>query len=74
MGTLIKFVFDIIFGLFSWYAIFFSTAIAGLASLNYIKTISANPIPEIADTLFTICVFVTAINISTFICKKMYFS
>lgn len=73
MGTF-RFIFELFFGLLSWFAITLSTVIVGLASLNYLKTISANPIPEIADAVFTICIFVTAANISAFICKKMYFS
>ena len=73
MGTF-RFIFELIFGLFSWFAITLSMVIAGLAGLNYLKEISANPMPEIADAVFTICIFVTAANISAFICKNMYFS
>ena len=73
MGTF-RFIFELFFGLFSWFAITLSMVIAGLASLNYLKEISANPIPEIADSAFTICIFVTAINISALICRKLYFS
>ena len=73
MGTF-KFLFELIFGLLSWFAITLSTVIVGLASLNYLKEISANPIPEIADSVFTICIFITAVNISALICRKMYFS
>ena len=70
--TVLKFIFELIFGLLSWWAIFFSTVIAGIASLNYMKTI--NPIPDIANFIFIVCIFITAANISAFICKKMYFS
>lgn len=73
MGTF-KFIFELIFGLLSWFAITLSTVIVGLASLNYLKAIGPVPMPEIADAIFTICIFVTAANISAFICKNMYFS
>lgn len=69
-----KFIFELFFGLLSWSAITLSTAIVGIASLNYLKAISANPMPGIADAAFTICIFITAANISAFICKNMYFS
>ena len=69
MGIL-KLLFELIIGLLSWVAIFFSTTIAGLASLNYLKTV--NPIPDNANDIFIVFVFVTAANISAFICKKMY--
>ena len=69
-----RFIFELIFGLFSWFTITLSMVITGLASLNYLKTISANPMPEIADAAFTICIFVTALNISALICRKLYFS
>ena len=69
-----RFIFELIFGLLSWFAITLSTVIIGLASLNYLKAINPNPIPEIVDAAFTICLFVTAANISAFICKNMYFS
>lgn len=73
MGTF-RFIFELIFGLLSWFAITLSTVIAGIASLNYLKSISANPMPELADVIFTICIFVTAANISALICRKLYFS
>lgn len=73
MGTF-RFIFELIFGLFSWFAITLSMVIAGLAGLNYLKEISANPMPEIADAVFTICIFVTALNISALICGKLYLS
>ena len=69
-----RFIFELFFGLLSWGAITLSTIIVGIASLNYLKAISANPMPEIADAVFTICIFITAANISAFIYKNMYFS
>lgn len=73
MGTF-RFIFELIFGLVSWFAITLSTVIVGLASLNYIKAIGPVPMPEIANAAFTICIFVTAANISALICRKLYFS
>ena len=67
---ILKILFELILCLISWVAIFFSTTIAGLASLNYLKTV--NPIPDIANDIFIVFIFVTAANISAFICKKMY--
>ena len=69
MGIL-KLLFELILCLIGWVAIFFSTTIAGLASLNYLKTV--NPIPEIANDIFMVFVFVTAANISAFICTRLY--
>ena len=69
---ILKLLFELILCLISWVAIFFSTTIAGLASLNYLKTV--NPIPEIASYIFTIFVFATAANISALICRKLYFN
>ena len=71
MGTF-RFIFELIFGLLSWFAITLSMVIVGLASLNYLKTI--NPIPDIANSIFIVCIFVTAANISALICRKLYFN